>query len=291
MSDRYFDKFPQITYSNNKIVDITRRVALLDRVSRNPYVFYNYEIESHERPDQLSDRYYKDSYKSWLIYLANKITDPYYEWYLSDDELVELVKMKYGTLYKSQNKIKYYRNDWENKEPISLSEYNALPYSMKKYWQPNYGLGSSILNYTRREVDWSTNTNKVISYTVSNTSFTKDEICNIRLSGEYLGKGQVVQSSNNVVYLQHVYGTFFTSDEVVLTGGSYIYGTESNCNAVVTAVSAISNNISEEELIYWKPITYYDYEAEINNYNKTVRLIDSKQSSKAVSNLRTLLET
>lgn len=291
MSDRYFDKFPQITYSNNKVVDITRRVALLDRVSKNPYAFYNYEIGTHERPDNLSNRYYDDSYKSWIIYLGNKITDPYYEWYLSDDEIVELVKKKYGSVYKAQNKIKIYRNDWENKEPISISEFDALPYSLKKYWEPNYGMGSSILNYVRKEIDWYTNTNKVVSYTVSNTSFTKDEICNIRLYGEYVGKGQVVKSTNNTVYVQHVYGSFFTSDQVILNGNSYIYGTESNCNTVVTAVTAIANNISEEEMVYWKPITYYDYELEINNYNKTVRLIDKTQAPLAVSNLRTLLET
>ena len=59
-----FDKFPQITYSNNVIVDITKRVTLLDRVSKNPYIFYPFKIESNERPDQLSNRYYNDPFKT-----------------------------------------------------------------------------------------------------------------------------------------------------------------------------------------------------------------------------------
>lgn len=289
MADKYFDKFPLITYSNNTVVDITKRVALLDRVSRNPYTFYPFTIESQERADQLSNRYYKDTFKSWLIYLSNDIVDPYYEWYLSEDEMQEFVSKKYGSLYSAQNKIKLYRNNWENVEPISRSEYNALTAVQKKYWTPNYGTGASIINYTRKETDWYTTTNKIVSYAVSNTSFIKDEICNIRLSGEYIGKGQVVSTSNSYVYLQHVYGSFFTSDEVVLSGSSYIYGTESNCNTVVTSVTAIANNLHEEELVYWKPITYYEYEVEKNEYNKSVRLLDSRNAITAVNDLRNLL--
>jgi hypothetical protein len=290
MSEKFFSNFPTITYSNNVIVDITKRVALLDRVSKNPYVFYPFTIESNERADQLSYRYYDNPYKSWIIYLGNNIVDPYYEWYMAQDELEQFVEKKYGSLYSAQNKIKCYRNNWEQQEPISKSEYNALTPVQKKYWNPNYGLGSSIVNYTRKETDWYTTTNKIISYQVSNTSFIKDEICTLRLSGEYIGKGQVVGTSNSYVYLQHVYGSFYPSDEVVLSGSSYIYGTESRCNTVVTSATAIANNLHEEEIIYWKPITYYEYEVEKNEFNKTVRLIDKAQAPVVVDNLKTLLE-
>lgn len=292
MADRYFDKFPVINYSNNSVVDITRRVTLLDKVSRNPYIFYPFELSGQERADQLSNRYYKDSYKSWLIYLANKINDPYYEWYLSEDEMVEFVEKKYGSVYKSQNKIKYYRNDWEGKDPISKSEYNALPFSMQKYWNPNYGSGSSIINYSRKEIDWTTNTNKIVSYTVADTAgFIVDEVCNIRLQGEYLGKGQVLAITDSSVYLQHVYGSYITNDDITLSESSYIQGTESSKISYVSAVSVISSNISDEEFVYWKPVTYYEYETEKNEYNKSIRLIDSNQAQKAVDNLRVLLET
>lgn len=291
MSGKYFDKFPVITYSNNQAVDITKRVTLLEKVSRNPYIFYPYSIDSQERPDQLSNRYYEDPYKSWLIYHANKMVDPYYEWYMSDDEFNEFIEKKYGSISKAQNKIKFYRNNWENVDPISKSEYNALPYSMKKYWTPNYTIGSTIYNYTRREVDWSSSTNKIISYTVSNNSFVHNEICNICLANNSIGKGQVICTIGNTVHVQHVYGAYFTSETISIGVNSYIYGTESSCNATVLANPvAVANNISEEELNYWKPITYFDYEYEKNDYNKTVRLIDNTQADKAVDNVRVLLE-
>lgn len=289
--DKYFDKFPIITYSNNFVVDITKRVALLDRVSKNPYVFYPFDLSGQERADQLSNRYYEDSYKSWVFYLSNKIMDPYYEWYLSDKELIEFVEKKYGSIVDAQEKIKFYRNDWENKDPISVSAYDALSEDMKKYWNPTYSVASKILNYVRKEVDWSTNTNKIISYAVSNSNYIVNEICNIRLQGEEFGRGQVVLSTNTHLYLQHVSGTFYTSDTVTLSSNSYVYGIESKANSVITSISAISNNIAEDETIYWKPITYYEYETEKNEYNKSIRVMDKDNVYTAVDNLRVLLET
>ena len=95
---RYFENFPKIQYSNNSVLDITKRVTILNSVSSNPYAFYPYELEVHERPDQFSGRYYQDPFQSWLLYLSNKIVDPYYEWYLSDDEfnnfITELRKIR-----------------------------------------------------------------------------------------------------------------------------------------------------------------------------------------------------
>ena len=290
MADKYFENFPLVTYSNNQVVDITRRVTLLDRVSRSPYIFFEYDIEDFERPDQLSNRYYDDPFKSWILYLTNKITDPYFEWYLDNQEFNQLLEKKYGSFINAINKIKYFRNDWENQENISVSAYNSLANSMKKYWNPVYGNGSNIISYERKNEDWISNTNKVISYNLSsNSNFIKDEICEVKINNNTTGKGQVSKVANNVLYLQHVSGSFFDSDELPLNSNSYVYGTESNSNVVVTEITAIANNISEEELIYWKPITYFDYETETNEYNKSIRVIDKDLRFTAVDNLRFLL--
>ena len=174
--DRYFDKFPIITYSNTQIVDITKRVSILDSVSRNPYVFYPYDISDNERADQISSRYYKDSYKSWIIYLSNKILDPYNEWYMNDEEFQEFLIKKYDTIVNAYEKVKFYRNDWINSDNISVSRYDALTPKLKNYWEPVYSTGTNISSYKRKEADWSINTNKIVSYVVSNTSFVNNEI-------------------------------------------------------------------------------------------------------------------
>lgn len=290
MTERYFEKFPLVNYSNNSVVDITRRVVLLEKVSSNPYVFYPYEISDNERADQFSYRYFEDPYQSWILYLTNKIVDPYYEWYLTQEELNEFIEKKYGSYYDAQQKIKFYKNNWYGVENISLSAYNALSSDMKKYWEPSYGVGTNILSYSRKQVDWSTTTNKIISYGVSNTSFIKDEICDIVFDSTYSGKGQVISTSNAAVYIQHVSGYYYTSPSVSITGSSYIYGNESQTNTIFTSVTAVANNISEEEINYWTPVTYYDYENDKNEYNKSIRIIDKSLSQVASDNLKDLLK-
>lgn len=285
--DRYFDKFPVVSYSNNTIVDITRRVALLDKVSKNPYVFYPYDIVSEERADQLSSRYYEDSYKSWLLYLTNKVTDPYYEWYLTEREFLEFIEKKYGSIYNSQNKVKFYRNDWENQNQLEVNGYKALPDTLKKYWEPVF-YNNSVFSYSRKQVDWSMSTNRIISYAVSNSSFIKDEIVEIKITPSVLGRGQIVKTTNSHVIVQHVSGVYDERENLVLNNGS-IFGTESLTNASVTDVNLITSNLSEEEFVYWKPITYYDYEYEKNEFNRSIRMIDKDQAEVAVNNLTELL--
>jgi hypothetical protein len=286
--ETYFSKFPLTRYSNSVAIDITKRVKLLDRVSGNPFAFFPYDISNGERADNFSNRYYDDPFMSWLLYLSNNIVDPYYEWYLQSNELEELIIKKYGSIEQAKLKIKFYRNDWENQEPLSISGYNALLEQLKFYWKPIY-TSTAIKEYKRVDEDWTFNTNKIVSYSVSNTSFTYDEVCDIVFSAGQVGKGQVVQSSNNTVYLKNISGTNVANSSVPITGGSYIYGQESQVNTVFTSAQVKTNNIPSEELIYYTPITYYDYELEKNEFNRSIRVIDRDLKSVASDNLRTLM--
>jgi len=285
MREKYFQRFPRITYANSYAIDITKRVKLLDTVSNNPYVFYTYDIGDSERADNFSNRYYDDSYMSWLLYISNDIIDPYYDWYLSSEELEELVEKKYDSLTDAKLKVKHYRNNWENQEEISISGYNALNEEQQTYWEPVYK-NNVVYSYKRKQEDWIASTNKIVSYTVSNTSFVEDELCDIVFNTGVTGRGQVVQSSNNNVYIKSVTGNF--NDEV--TANSYIYGRESTVNTAFTEVSVTSQVISSNVESYYIPITYFDYEYEKNEFNRTIRVIDSEYKFLAVENLRDLLE-
>jgi hypothetical protein len=253
-------------------------------------VFYPFELADNERAEQFSHRYYEDSYKSWIVYLTNKITDPYYEWYLDENQFYEFLNKKYGSYYTAQQKVKHYKNNWENQEQITASGYNALTDNQVRYWEPVYGVGANILSYKRKEVDWVVSTNKVITYTLSsNNSFTTNEICNIVFDNYSQGKGQVVGQSNNVLVLQHMSGTYYTGNGVSISGSSYVYGTESGANITFTAVNSLSNNIMEDEIVYWTPVTYFDYELARNEYNKTIRVLEKDLSDLTSNNLRDLL--
>lgn len=287
-TDRYFTSFPIISYSNNSVIDITRRVGITNKVNSNPYVYYPYDLSVFERADQFSFRYYQDPYKSWVVYLTNKIVDPYYEWHLQDNEFYEMLENKYGSVYNAQTKIKFYRNDWDNPEELSVSGFNALATTTKKYWQPYYD-NNVITKYVRTKKDWFHNTNKIFKYAVSNTSFIVDEVVNIVFDVDNTGTGQVVESANNIVCVQHLSGIYETSDTVSITGSSYIYGNESGVNTIFTSATVAANNINAEEVIYYKAVTYFEYEQEKNEFNKTIRVLDSDYSVKMVEELDNLL--
>ena len=288
--DRYFDKFPQIQYSNTASIDITRRVTITDIAYFNPYIFYTYDISEHERPDQFSYRYYDDQFKTWLVYLSNKIVDPYYEWYLSDDEFNSFLTTKYGSVVESQQKIDYFRNDWTNSDSLETNGYEALAFSLKKYWHPVYDDFGNILEYKRVPKDWKITTNKIVSYEVSNTNFTENEICDIVFTASNTGSGQVISSSNTRVYLKHLSGTHLESNTITISGSSYIYGRESEVNTIFTSATLESNNIAPEEEVYWRGVTHYDEELEKNEFNKTIKVLDSNFSTNVVVNLVSLME-
>jgi|TARA_R110000851_G_scaffold39966_4_gene101110 hypothetical protein len=288
--DRYFDKLPQIKYSNTDSIDITRRISITDVAYYDPYIFYTYDISEHERPDQFSYRYFDDQYKSWILYLSNKIVDPYYEWYMTNDEFNSFLNTKYGSVVESQQKIDYYRNDWTNSDSLETNGYEALAFSLKKYWHPVYDSFGNILEYKRIPKDWKITTNKIVSYEVSNTNFIENEICNIVFTAANNGSGQVISTSNTRVYLKHLSGTHLESNTITISGSSYIYGNDSGINTIFTSATLVSNNIAPEEEVYWKGITHFDDELEKNEFNKTIRVIDSSLAGNVVLNLIDLFE-
>lgn len=280
--DRYFTFFPITEYNSQKAVDITKKAVLKNNILKNPYLFYPYEISDNERADQFANRYYEDQYKAWIVYLSNNIIDPYYEWYLSQDEFLRFIAKKYGSVNLAVAKIKHYINNWENTENISISRYNVLPPTLKKYWTADYQNSPNIMSYKRKQSLETLNTNSVRAYAVANNSFIKDEIVNVVFNNNNRGKGQVVSNINNVLYIQHTSGVTLANNSVPITSNSYVYGEESLINVAFTSSTNIVDNLLPEEVVYWTPVTYFEYESTKNEYNKTIKILD-KAYSKTIS--------
>ena len=217
---------------------------------------------------------------------------------MSNDEFTNFIIKKYGDYYTAESRIKYYKNNWVGQEDISVSAFDSLPASLLKYWEPKIGSANKIAGYSRKQVEWTLNTNKILAYTVSNTQFTIDEVCTIYFDAYHSGKGQVLSyvqdtanTANSVVYLQHVSGDYYLSNTVQISNNvSYIYGHDSQVNTYFTGVICTANNISDEESVYWSPVTYIDYETDKNEFNKTIRVLDSDYKQIIADNLKDLLK-
>ena len=291
MAEKYFAKFPIIAYANNAAVNIVERAKLTNSVFNNPYLYYKYDISDGQRPDNFADVYYNDQYMDWLLYLSNKIVDPYYDWYMSDDVFNAYLLKKYNitTLYgltALQNKVYNYVNNWYKGERISISEYNSLPTNHHRYWQPIYGQTDNIIGYVRFGADWTLNTNAIVSYSVNTDAvFIKDEVVSINFNGTHIGKGQVLFSNTSYITVNHLSGYTHETPGV----SSYIYGTDSGSNVIFTAVTSIANNIASGEEIYWDAVSIYDHERNRNESKKSIKVLDRSYSMQIAEALTKIL--
>jgi hypothetical protein len=92
----YFSKFPLVQYNQRTVRDITRRTDFVRKNLSNPYVFLPYTVREGEKPEDIAQYYYGSIDYTWIVLLANGITDPYYEWPLSESQLNTYIIAKYS---------------------------------------------------------------------------------------------------------------------------------------------------------------------------------------------------
>ena len=297
-TETYFKNFNTIQYGNNSVVDITERVVVLNNVEKNPYVYYPLEITDGARSDQIADASYNDPYSSWVLYLSNDIVDPYYEWYLTQDQFNNFIITKYGSIENAMNKIAFWRNDWVDKDNISTLTYNAEiagnPNRMK-YWSANYNYSGNIISYSRTKTDWKVNTNKIYEYSIDTTGATLVKTVTLpdgTIQEEYFianeivtigdGRAQVVQSNSTVVIVNNVI-------DVVENSTGVIVGQESGNMIDFNSIKINAVNVSYDEIVYWKSVSYYEVEDEKNQGNKTIRVMQPQYVPAFIKNTKALL--
>ena len=112
----FFVHYPQISYdiSGTKPAKVKTVINLMERAKIKNVVlddiirYFPYSIKENHRPDHVSVEVYGDVKYTWLIFLINNITDPFYDWPLGTREFGSYVKAKYGTLLIAKSTIHHY---------------------------------------------------------------------------------------------------------------------------------------------------------------------------------------
>lgn len=279
--EKYFNKFPAITYENYQCKDISRNVRFSDKTNSIPTLFYPWVIESGVRSDVLAYTYYEDPELDWLIYITNGIVDPYYGWYLSETNFDDFIRKKYGSLEDALQRVKYYRLNWiDDDSDISVSFYdNTLTETLKKYYSPNYGQNSKIISYRKKKEFWYSNTNKILRFDVTYNGanqFANSELVTIYQAELPVGNCEVITSNSTTVTVKNISGN--TSANNVLTSLT------ASANVIDTDI--VVDNITDEEFVYWGAVTCYEYEREKNEEKKFIRLIDAGQTMSITDQFR-----
>ena len=159
----YFSNIPSIEYGSKVARNLLARPIIKQKILNNPNIIYDYAIKDGQRPDQIADSYYGDPNYVWLIFLANNIVDPYYDWPLNENQFKAFIIDKYGSIEASQDatsttNIVQYKHKTKG-TIISKDTYDSGAYSWSKLFgnqseytairQYQYELE---LNETKREI-------------------------------------------------------------------------------------------------------------------------------------------
>lgn len=286
--ETYFSKFPTIIYDNFQTRDITERVKMTQPSTLVPENYYPYEIQNGMRADTIAFQYYDDPNLDWLIYLTNNITDPYYGWNLTQSDFEAYLIKKYGSVPFSQQIVAYFRTNWADEPaPISVSYYDSLDQNLKKYYQPMWG-PTSIIAYSRRQDDWTMSTNQIINFNVtmsSNATFANGDPIQLFSNGQAYGTVQNIFANSSLFTAQHI----ILSNQ--LSTNSVVMSLSNNqVNGTITSINTISQNISNEEAVFWEPVFYYDIENEKNATNRFIELLESNFALQTSEQIRKALQ-
>tara|TARA_E500000178_G_scaffold347903_1_gene402034 strand:- start:3625 stop:3999 length:375 start_codon:yes stop_codon:yes gene_type:complete len=92
---KYFENFPVIEYQGRKVRDISRRASFARALSNNPTLYYSYTVKEDERAEDIALEYYGSVDYVWIVYMANNIIDPYYEWPMDTQTFNDYMVDKY----------------------------------------------------------------------------------------------------------------------------------------------------------------------------------------------------
>jgi hypothetical protein len=275
----YFNKIPTIIYDGQVAKNLLARAKLSDKTMNSKGTFYPYTMDDTDRADTISQHYYDKPGYTWLIWMANNVIDPYYALALTEDDFNNHIISKYGSQAKAMRKIAFYRTKFNSETRISASQYSTLAPRFMKYYEPVLDAYGVILEY-RRKVDQDiTNTNKIITLTLSSVTGQLTVGEEVQVDGTNYAFVTLVDG--NTISCQHVNGTFET--------GNTITGKESGITATIVSATTIIETIAFTDAVYWEAISYYDYERELNEDKKEVSLLDVRYKSQAESELKRLM--
>lgn len=279
----YFELFPNTVYDDTRCKDITRRIAVRRSISADPRAYAPYEVPAGERADQVAEGYYGRAEREWLIWHSIDLIDPYYDWYLSDENFAELILQKYGTLEEAVERIHHWEIDWYGETgEISVAQYSLLDDTFKKYYEPLFGSGSEILSYIRREDDVWCTTNMIVTIGVGTSNgFVAGERLQFYDGGTLEGSAELSWSNTTHLKIVHV--------QTGANTGYTVVGANSGVSKTITSREYTANVIPIDERVYWTPVTAIDYERDKNERKKNVRLIDSRHVGQIEIESRRLL--
>lgn len=286
----FLDKFPLIRYSVDKklfsefdtVRNVLFRVRILKEImSGNIDTYFKYTVKDEETPDALANKVYGTSEAHWVILYANDIYDPQYDWPMSSKVFDKYIINKYGS-------IEWAKTNYHHYEKVITRE---NPFYQKT-------------SVTRFEVNETILTDGILTlldyindFDVGEIAFTGPSNAANVFSGEVVSWN----NSNGRIVLANTSGKISPFET--------INGNTSSATATVQSIDFPSvpidayNTIADTtdfstftvadrtvfETISRDRISYYDYELNLNEDRRVIKVIDPSYYPQIVSELDRLI--
>jgi hypothetical protein len=93
----YFSSFPKTYRDGRQLTNVAIRLDFLSRIKDNVSLFEFLQLKDGQRPEDVALEIYGDTNLYWLVLYMNDIINPYHDWLLSEERLLEYVVEKYGS--------------------------------------------------------------------------------------------------------------------------------------------------------------------------------------------------
>lgn len=288
----FLDKFPIIRYTVDKKLlseyDVARNLLFRVRVIKeimngNLDTYYKYIIKDEETPDDLADKVYGTSTAHWIILYANDIYDPQYDWPMSNRVFAKYIEKKYGS-------IEFAKTNYHHYEKVITRE---NPFAQK----------TSVTTF---EVNEEILTDGVLTLTNYSTDYVPGEIVYAGVSNEsntFFGDVISWNNANGQIFIANSFGQVSPFQSLT--------GLTSNANSTILRIDSPSvpmdayNTLTDTtdfstyvvagktvfETISRNRITYYDYEQQLNEDRRLIKIIHPRYYQQIINELELLINT
>jgi len=155
----YFKNLPVISYPDGRgnniyMKDLTTRVYIVSQLIKSPLSYYEYTLKEKDSPEIVAEKYYGSADDYWLVMVSNLLSDPQWDWPLSQYNINKYIINKYGSIENAYQIHHYaktitYTDPLTNEKQETTTEIGKEEYDNLIEYSKNCVLPSGeIVNYS-----------------------------------------------------------------------------------------------------------------------------------------------
>lgn len=281
----YFAKFPKSYYKLNSnvsldlITNITSRFSFEKSLKDETSAYYTYLIRDGDTPENLAYKLYDSAERHWIILSFNEIYDPQFDWPLKTDEINRFIENKYARIA-NVNIISGgsgYSNGYMN-----FTTSDGFGRGANAYFTVNTSTGSiETIKLLEKGSGYKETPNVVIltsngSGANISVDIIEDPVDWARGNIKSYYKIQTITTSSGVS----------TEKKIEISADTYANLSISYDSAFILADNNIVSLTTTKETQ-----SYYDYELELNDSKRTIRILQKQFVPELESSLKDIFET